>query len=92
MAHGRAGLQGGDLTILGGEPLRPPCENPKSGAKCCDAIGESLCASRRRARFRGGCGPHAVQKYVGVPPYAEPRVYVQRVRILHQRYMGSPQG
>jgi hypothetical protein len=32
-----------------------------------------------------------VQKYAGVPPYAETQVYVQRVRILHQRYK-APQG
>lgn len=34
-------------------------------------------------------GPEAVQKYAGVPPYAETRVYVQRVKILHQRYKAS---
>jgi soluble lytic murein transglycosylase-like protein len=53
------------------------------------------------ARFRSditlataayNAGPQAVQKYAGVPPYAETRVYVQRVRILHQRYKGRPQG
>lgn len=37
-------------------------------------------------------GPQAVQKYAGVPPYAETQVYVQRVRILHQRYRDKPQG
>jgi soluble lytic murein transglycosylase-like protein len=31
-------------------------------------------------------GPEAVQRYAGVPPYAETQVYVQRVKILHQRY------
>jgi soluble lytic murein transglycosylase-like protein len=36
-------------------------------------------------------GPEAVQKYSGVPPYAETQVYVQRVRILHQRYKSAPQ-
>lgn len=46
-------------------------------------------------RFRGdvklavaayNAGPEAVQKYAGIPPYAETKVYVQRVQILHQRY------
>jgi hypothetical protein len=34
-------------------------------------------------------GPEAVEKYVGVPPYDETIVYVQRVKILHQRYRVS---
>lgn len=37
-------------------------------------------------------GPQAVQKYAGVPPYAETQVYVQRVRILHERYRGASRG
>lgn len=37
-------------------------------------------------------GPEAVQKYAGVPPYAETQVYVQRVKILLQRYKGNPRG
>jgi soluble lytic murein transglycosylase-like protein len=37
-------------------------------------------------------GPQAVQKYAGVPPYAETQVYVQRVRILHERYRGALRG
>ena len=36
-------------------------------------------------------GPQAVQKYAGVPPFAETQVYVQRVRILHQRYKSRPE-
>jgi soluble lytic murein transglycosylase-like protein len=31
-------------------------------------------------------GPAAVEKYSGVPPYAETRAYVKRVNILYQRY------
>lgn len=31
-------------------------------------------------------GPEAVKRYAGIPPYAETQVYVQRVKILHQRY------
>ena len=34
-------------------------------------------------------GPEAVDKYLGIPPYDETIVYVQRVKILHQRYRVS---
>ena len=36
------------------------------------------------AAYNAGAG--AVQKYGGVPPYAETREYVRRVNILHRRY------
>jgi hypothetical protein len=31
-------------------------------------------------------GPEAVKRYAGVPPYADTREYVRRVRILYRRY------
>ncbi len=37
-------------------------------------------------------GPQAVQRHAGVPPYPETQVYVQRVRILHQRYRAASAG
>jgi hypothetical protein len=36
-------------------------------------------------------GPGAVQKYSGVPPYAETQAYVKRVNILYQRYRSEEQ-
>ncbi len=78
--------------LLGVANPRQPRENIHGGARY---LAEML------ARFRNditlataayNAGPQAVQKHAGVPPYAETQVYVQRVRILHQRYKGGPQG
>ena len=77
---------------LGVANPRHPRENIHGGARY---LAEMLVRFRNDltlATAAYNAGPQAVQKYAGVPPYAETRVYVQRVRILHQRYKGSPQG
>jgi soluble lytic murein transglycosylase-like protein len=34
-------------------------------------------------------GPAAVRRHGGIPPYAETKEYVRRIRILHRRYRGA---
>lgn len=91
-ATGLMQLMPGTARMLGvGAPL-VPSDNIRGGTQY---LAEQL------ARFKGdtslaaaayNAGPGAVQKYAGIPPYAETQVYVQRVKILHQRYKDSPRG
>lgn len=77
---------------LGVADPRHPRENIYGGARYLAEMMVRFRNDLTLATAAYNAGPHAVQKYAGVPPFAETRVYVQRVRILHQRYKGSPQG
>lgn len=77
---------------LGVANPRLPRENINGGARY---LAEMLVRFRNDitlATAAYNAGPQAVHKHAGVPPYAETQVYVQRVRILHQRYKDKPQG
>lgn len=66
-------------------------------------VGQNIEAGTRHlaellARYRGdirlataayNAGAGAVERHGGVPPFAETRVYVERVGILHRRYRGE---
>jgi soluble lytic murein transglycosylase-like protein len=77
--------------LLGVANSRVPRENIHGGAKYLAELLGRFKNDVVLATAAYNAGPEAVQKYAGVPPYAETRVYVQRVRILHQRYKGAPQ-
>lgn len=77
---------------LGVANPRHPRENIHGGARY---LAQMLVRFRNDitlATAAYNAGPQAVQKYSGVPPYAETQVYVQRVRILHQRYRDRVHG
>ncbi|MBX9872988.1 MAG: lytic transglycosylase domain-containing protein [Burkholderiaceae bacterium] len=76
---------------LGVANPRHPRENIHGGARYLAQMLVRFKSDITLATAAYNAGPHAVQKYAGVPPYAETQVYVQRVRILHQRYK-APQG
>jgi soluble lytic murein transglycosylase-like protein len=77
----------------------------KLGVKTAYLLGQNILGGARYlasllARFKYdvslaiaayNAGPEAVRKHAGIPPYAETRVYVQRVKILCQRYKGQTQ-
>ncbi len=78
--------------LLGVSDPRHPRENIHGGARYLADLLAQFKNDVALATAAYNAGPHAVQKYAGVPPYAETQVYVQRVRILHQRYKSASQG
>lgn len=77
---------------LGVANPRHPRENIQGGARYLAEMLVRFKSDITLATAAYNAGPQAVQKHAGVPPYAETQVYVQRVRILHQRYKDKPQG
>jgi hypothetical protein len=89
-AVGLMQLMPGTARLLGVANARVPDENIRGGAKYLADLLARFKNDVVLATAAYNAGPEAVQKYAGVPPYAETQVYVQRVRILHQRYKDVP--
>jgi soluble lytic murein transglycosylase-like protein len=78
--------------LLGVGDARMPSHNIRGGVQYLAGLMVRFKNDILLATAAYNAGPEAVQKYAGVPPYAETQVYVQRVRILHQRYRGAIRG
>jgi soluble lytic murein transglycosylase-like protein len=61
-------------------------DNIRGGARYLAFLLKSFNGDERLAAAAYNAGPGAVQRYNGVPPYAETEVYVQRVGELRKRY------
>ncbi len=61
-------------------------QNIRGGARYLALLLKNFNGDERLAAAAYNAGPAAVQRYNGVPPYAETEVYVQRVATLRQRY------
>jgi len=61
-------------------------QNITGGVRYLARLLKAFDGNTRLAVAAYNAGPGAVQKYGGVPPYAETQVYVQRVAILRDRY------
>ena len=66
-------------------------QNIRGGARYLARLLKTFHGDARLAAAAYNAGPDAVQKYGGVPPYAETRVYVRRVALLHHRYRQAMQ-
>lgn len=74
---------------LGVTDAHIPANNIKGGVQYLATLLKRFKGDISLAAAAYNAGPQAVEKYVGVPPYDETIVYVQRVKILHQRYKVS---
>ena len=63
-----------------------PANNIRGGAQYLAILLKRFKGDISLAAAAYNAGPEAVEKYLGIPPYDETIVYVQRVKILHQRY------
>ena len=61
-------------------------QNIRGGARYLSLLLHDFRGNERLAAAAYNAGPGAVQRYNGVPPYAETQVYVQRVDTLRKRY------
>jgi soluble lytic murein transglycosylase-like protein len=90
-AMGLMQLMPGTARMLGVADASLPSENIRGGAKYLAILMARFKNDISLACAGYNAGPEAVQKYAGVPPYTETQVYVQRVKILQQRYLTALQ-
>jgi len=91
-ARGLMQLMPGTARMLGVAHASDPAHNIRGGAQYLAGLLARFKNDVTLAAAAYNAGPEAVQKYAGVPPYAETQVYVQRVKILFQRYRNSLRG
>ncbi len=85
-AQGLMQLMPGTASDLGVANPFDAGQNIRGGAQYLGSLLKQFGGDERRATAAYNAGPQNVQKYGGVPPFDETRVYVKRVATLHQRY------
>lgn len=69
-----------------------PAHNIAGGVRHLSSLLQEFDGSVTLAAAAYNAGSGAVRKYGGIPPYAETREYVRRIRILHRRYQAALTG
>ncbi|MBZ0223117.1 MAG: lytic transglycosylase domain-containing protein [Dokdonella sp.] len=91
-AQGLMQLMPGTASDMGVADAFDAQQNIRGGARYLGELLRTFNGDTTLATAAYNAGPGAVQKYGGVPPYDETRVYVQRVATLQQRYRAAAQG
>lgn len=73
-------------SAMGVKDSLAPTQNIHGGVKYLASLLKRYDGNVMLATAAYNAGPGAVKRYEGIPPYAETKAYVKRVRILHQRY------
>lgn len=85
-AQGLMQLMPGTASDLGVDDAFDVNQNIRGGAMYIARMLRDFGGDERLATAAYNAGPGAVQRYGDVPPFAETRVYVQRVATLRERY------
>jgi hypothetical protein len=85
-AQGLMQLMPGTASDMGVLDAFDSDQNIRGGARYLGLLLHDFDGSERLAAAAYNAGPGAVQRYKGVPPYAETQVYVERVDTLRKRY------
>jgi len=85
-AQGLMQLMPGTATDMGVLDAFNSDQNIRGGARYLGLLLRDFHGNEQLAAAAYNAGPGAVQRYKGVPPYAETQVYVERVETLRKRY------
>lgn len=85
-AQGLMQLEPATAAGLGVSDPYDPIQNLSGGTRYIRGLLDRFHGDLRRAVAAYNAGPYAVEKYGGVPPYAETRAYVQAVLQSYRRY------
>ncbi|MDA3914512.1 lytic transglycosylase domain-containing protein [Oleiagrimonas sp.] len=85
-AQGLMQLMPSTAASMGVSNAFDPADNIRGGARYLAQLLKTFHGDERLAEAAYNAGPDAVRKFGGVPPFAETRIYVKRVSLLHKRY------